>query len=273
MRLFKVLVYFVAIYSLFSAKVYAWGPLGHLSICDAAWRNSQPEIQKQLSAAAKRMGYRTFAESCLWPDKIRHKKRYAWSGPLHYMNLRRGDTRVDPHACNGGAGYSNQDRPRCVMSAIVYYQQRWLRSALSVRERDQALLLMSHFVGDIHQPLHVAYADDRGGTQRQVIFNGKLTSLHRIWDSDILYCGTRASWRTLGKQLYRQREQYRIEGDSSPTDWARESFALTRRVYADLPAIFSDSYCKQFHPVAMTRLALASVRLTALLNEKSDSRL
>ncbi|MGH1485905.1 MAG: S1/P1 nuclease [Cellvibrionaceae bacterium] len=272
-RLFKVLVYFVVIYSPFAANVYAWGPLGHLSICDAAWRSSQVEIQKQLSATAKRMGYKTFAESCLWPDKIRKQKRYSWSGPLHYMNLRRGDTVIGSSPCNGSTGYSEKDRPQCVMSAIAYYQQRWLTPTLSIEERDEALLFMSHFVGDIHQPLHVSYADDRGGTQRQVIFNGKLTSLHRLWDGDILYCGTRASWRTLGKQLYRQHKQYSLEGRSSPEDWASESFALTRSVYAGLPKTLSADYCKQFHPVAMTRLALASVRLSTLLNKKLNTEL
>jgi hypothetical protein len=152
------------------------------------------------------------------------------------------------------------------MSAINYYHSQWLDLSLPVSERDEALLFLSHFVGDIHQPMHVSYASDRGGTQKRVIFEGKLMSLHSLWDSDILYCGTRASWKTLGKQLYRQHKQYSGNEIYNPHLWADESFTITQRIYANFSKQLPDHYCSQFHGVAETRLVLASQRLARLLN-------
>ncbi len=252
----------------FSHAVFAWGPLGHKAICDASWRASQQVIQDELKNAAKRLGYKTFAESCLWPDQVRRQKKYAWSRPLHYMNVSRRNNNLGDDPCND----KHLSKPRCVLSAITYYHKRWLDTSLSREERDEALLLMSHFVADIHQPLHVAYAEDRGGTRKQVVFGGKLMSLHSLWDSDILYCGTRASWRTLGKQLYREQVNYKNSSLYS-NDWASESFALTRRIYTGANKKLPDKYCEQFHSVAVTRLVLASVRLTGLLNSTDNSEI
>lgn len=262
--------------SVSSTPLYVWGALGHQAICDATWRASHQDMRKELSAAAKRMGYKTFAGACLWADKIRNKKAYAWSKPLHYMNTKRHDKTVERSACQPVF-----DRKlRCVLSAIAYYHRRWRDKSKTQKERDQALLMMSHFVGDLHQPLHVAYADDLGGNRKRVVFQGKLTSLHGLWDSDILYCGTRASWRNLGKQLYRQHRRYQQESQSLKYDlmqasqgdfaflqqWANESFAVTQRIYEDKRKRLPEGYCQQFYPVAITQLTLASIRLAALLD-------
>ncbi len=44
-----------------------------------------------------------------------------------------------------------------------------------------------HFVADVHQPLHVGYAHDRGGNDVAVDFFRQPTNLHRVWDTLILY--------------------------------------------------------------------------------------
>ena len=49
-----------------------------------------------------------------------------------------------------------------------------------------ALEFLTHFVGDIHQPLHVSYADDRGGNSVEVHFFNEKTNLHECWDTKII---------------------------------------------------------------------------------------
>lgn len=219
-----------------------------------------------LAAAAKRMGFRTYAESCLWADTIRNQKQYSWTKPLHYMNVSRQHKQVAQGNCLAGSRSRSlaKQAPRCVSQAVQYFHARWQDAHLSQIQRDEALLFMSHFVVDLHQPLHVGYEDDRGGTRTQVIFAGKLMSLHSLWDSEILYCGSNASWRTLGKQLYRQADYGVQQGGID--QWADESLALTRVIYDKLEQRLGDAYCERFHPLAMTRLALASSRLASLLS-------
>ena len=132
-----------------ASSAYSWGSLGHQVVCDIAWRSSAPAVQRQLASAAKRMGYKTFAESCTWADKIKSQSRYDYLKPLHYMNVERHDSHVRSAAC------INRQPPQCVISAIEYYFDEVNDTILSQKERDEALLLLSHFVADIHQPLHV----------------------------------------------------------------------------------------------------------------------
>ncbi len=59
--------------------------------------------------------------------------------------------------------------------------------ALSTEVNDQLRLLKSlgHWVGDVHQPLHVSFDDDRGGNF--VAITGPCrANLHAVWDNCII---------------------------------------------------------------------------------------
>jgi len=49
----------------------------------------------------------------------------------------------------------------------------------------EALKFVVHFVGDLHQPLHDEDNGDRGGNERQVIFDGHPDNLHWVWDTGL----------------------------------------------------------------------------------------
>ncbi len=245
-----------------ASSAFSWGPLGHRAICDVAWRAGDTVTKAKLAASAKRMGYKTFATACLWADHVRNKKRYDYLKPLHYMNVSRKLVRISRNSCRD----AHLKKPRCVLSAINYYENRWRDKTLSQRQRDEALLLMSHFVGDIHQPLHVSFRDDRGGTLRRVIFEGKVISLHRLWDSNLLRCKGDTSWRKLGQNLHHQlRGQKALE--LSPLIWAQESYEITQRLYQNIKRPLAKSYCSEFNGIAVERLAMAGLRLSAMLSK------
>lgn len=251
---------------------YGWGTLGHQVVCDIAWRSSAPAIQRQLSDAAKRMGYNTFAESCTWADTIKSQARYDALKPLHYMNVARHQHNVASADCIGVRP------PQCVLTAIDYYFQQMKSPVLSQKERDKALLLLGHFVADIHQPLHVSYSDDRGGTRKKIIFQHKSLSLHQLWDRQLLYCqnvnGKRLAWRYLGKHLFSSLTEEQKNASQSTLEWAQESFAITQEIYQDFVGDtqkkkqLADSYCSRYHPVAMNQLQKAGVRLANMLSAK-----
>ncbi|KAE8818562.1 Nuclease S1 [Hordeum vulgare] len=50
----------------------------------------------------------------------------------------------------------------------------------------EALLFLSHFMGDIHQPLHVGFASDKGGNTIDVHWYMRKTELHHVWDVNII---------------------------------------------------------------------------------------
>ena len=53
-------------------------------------------------------------------------------------------------------------------------------------EKRIALRFVAHLVGDIHQPLHAGFAEDRGGNGVEVRFNGRKESLHSLWDTALV---------------------------------------------------------------------------------------
>jgi len=254
-------------------------------VCDIAWQASSSEVRQKLSSAAKRMGYSTYANSCIWADQLRKKQRYDYLKPLHYVNVARESASLAGAKCLSES--LDKQTPRCVIDAIIYHQQRISQPKLSQRKKDKALLFLGHWLGDIHQPLHVSYRDDLGGNRRKVIFEGQVSSLHRVWDSQLLYCRYQGGWRKLGKQLFsrsapegwwnHQSSEQRgaIIGRQGAAlkqrviSWANESLALTRQIYADLSEkqkrYLPSQYCHQYHPVVLNRLHIAGLRLGRLL--------
>jgi hypothetical protein len=158
------------------------------------------------------------------------------------------------------------------VAAIENYTVTLQNRRAPKRQRREALKFLVHFVGDIHQPLHVSYADDRGGNKVPLRWFGEPDwNLHSVWDDGVVK-------RCLGKgrttviRRMRQRlskEQFTLWRNSlAPEVWANESLAITRRLYEELPAggEIGREYCRQNSGTAEQRLAAAGVRLAALLN-------
>jgi len=85
----------------------------------------------------------------------------------------------------------------CVTSAIRHHAEVLRSSSASKREKTEALMFVVHFVGDLHQPLHCADNDDRGGNCVAVAFfdhqpetsgagQNYRPNLHGVWDTDLL---------------------------------------------------------------------------------------
>ena len=269
---------FLAMLLLIAPNAYAWGQLGHQVVCDIAWRESSSALKRQLSNIARQMGYKTFAESCTWADQIKRYSRYDDLKPLHYLNVDRSQRQVKNASC---LRRSQASKPRCVITAILQLQQQFEKNTKkNVLSHEQTIVFLAHLVGDLHQPLHISYADDWGGTKYKVVFNGKLQSLHRLWDTGLLYCQldslgrSSISWRHLGKTLHQSALRPSIQqgqvsekiGLPAVVSWADESLSITRDIYAQLDSKYlPKSYCDQFYPIAMERLRLAGYRLATLL--------
>jgi hypothetical protein len=91
----------------------------------------------------------TFAEACSWPDRPRRR------AVEHYVNLPR-----------DAEGFTNDPCPladECVVSAIEKDLAMLSSSSATEQERLEALKYLGHWVGDVHEPLHVSFEDDRGG--------------------------------------------------------------------------------------------------------------
>jgi hypothetical protein len=138
-------------------------------------------------------------------------------------------------------------------------------------DRIEALKFIVHFVGDIHQPLH-AIGEAKGGNGLHVTEFGSSRcgryecNLHGAWDSGLIHhTGMDEDAYVAHLDELISREHLRASGN--PADWAKESFALAKAAWVNDGGSVDEQYYRQQIKVVDERLALAGLRLAALLNE------
>ena len=246
---------------------WGWGGTGHRMICEIAWQHLTPVARSEVQTLLRlERGSHRFSESCTWADRVRGDARYDFLAPWHYLNLPPGTTRYTDRLC---------PRQGCVVRAIETLRAELGDAPRPPQERLQALKLLGHFVGDVHQPLHVGYAEDRGGTQRLVRYADRRepVSLHVVWD-DLLMAGWASDWQSRSRELARGigvRER-RLWSQGDAADWAMESFRLTETwVYPQVADdVIDEVEIKSNRPVVETQLRKAGWRLAWVLNAALD---
>jgi hypothetical protein len=250
--------------SLAPASAHAWGWDGHRIVCALAWDELTPPIRAKVAEIldapnAKAAGRDAFAESCLWADDVIPFRKE--TAPWHYINVPKGAASVDlARDCKAPNS--------CVAEQISLHAARLRRPAAL-----DDLRFTAHFIGDINQPMHVTYAEDRGGNSIKGTFDGKDTNLHAVWDYNMLD-STHKTWIEIAADLHGRitAEQRRAWAGGTPLDWANESLAVTLSApvgYHDYnpPFALGDDYAKANLPTVYRQLEKAGVRLARVLTD------
>lgn len=244
---------------------FAWGPVGHEIVCEIAWQESAVEVRRQINALLAGDRYRTFAAACNWPDHVVKEKAYAWSAPQHYLNVDPSSEHIVMERDCPSTG------PGCVLSAISINRRILADTNEPLLKRREALKSLGHFVADVHQPLHVSYARDRGGNGIAVVYFGEPSNLHRVWDSGLISRNENVDPMALAAQISARisPEERREWARSTPLDWAEESYALARDVaYREPPGgwVIDQAYFDAHVQLVHERLAQAGIRLASMLS-------
>lgn len=284
-----VLMLTTIVLALLSMNTHAWGREGHSIICAIAFQSLSKDQQQLLDKLTA--DYRTpdgkkvryFTQGCSLPDMARNEARSgnrAWRGydrfdAWHYTNLKRNQQNV-----------ARQDCPEqnCIFTGLDYHKQRALNSSLTNNERLEAILFYAHWVGDIHQPMHIAFGDDKGGNsigiKRGSIY--RQSNLHAVWDNGILenIKPDQSPWqRAKALRSTASNQQIKQWNTGDEISWAQESF--------DISIAISTGYCKMkknvcqritgkrlldknyqvlHQPIITERLQQAGIRLANRLN-------
>jgi len=119
--------------------------------------------------------------------------------------------------------------PKCLFTAIPA-DLDVLRTSNDDLAKLASLKFLGHWIGDIHQPLHVSFADDRGGN---FIRESGLcaNSLHTVWDTCIIEKKLGTDPQTIAQDLLDGLpDSDRAAWVAVPiAGWANESFQVTRR--------------------------------------------
>ena len=144
---------------------------------------------------------RSLAYHSIWADLVQSDRSYAWASSLHFVFTEDG-------VCSPYSNVRDCDDGRCIVTAIANYTLRASDVTLSTAERAEAVRFLIHFMADIHQPLHVGFRRDTGGTKLKL--TSPSTTLHNVWDVNLLehYISTMAS-----KNKHRQWNYYAVAQD------------------------------------------------------------
>ncbi len=141
----------------------------------------------------------------------------------------------------------------------------------SPAKRKEALMYLIHFVGDVHQPLHLGNARDRGGNKIRVNFKGQPTNLHALWDGKLIHLAGKSLLQYSRDLSLRTTASESVKWNSTKViEWANESrgIALNHAYLLDRSPKkrLSKNYIERSREIIELRLSQAGVRLAGLLN-------
>jgi hypothetical protein len=252
---------FTACLTLLCALFLSFGFVGHRSVGKIAENNLTPTAK---AAVQDLLGKETLAGVSTWADEVRTQPEYKSTASWHFLNLPLGLNYIEFERQIEGMNNSN------VYSALVKAEHDLINPSISKERKIEALKFVVHFVGDMHQPMHISRSEDKGGNTIQLNYNGKGTNLHSLWDSKLVERQGLAfeqiadSAKPSSKQIAQWQQEPQLK-------WAWESYQISSKLYAEVDLMKSRSineeYYKKHMPVINQRIQQAGFRLAAVLNE------
>ncbi len=244
-----------------TGEAYAWGDEGHKTICQIAFDKVNPSTRAAIVRLIQLDGqFQSFSDACTWPD---HPRKRAGE---HFVNLAR-----DASGLTTDCGVASP----CVVTAIAKDFAVLSSSAATDNDKAASLKFLGHWVGDVHQPLHVSFEDDRGGNQINVTGDCR-GNLHAAWDSCLVMEAIGDNAQNAAARLLAAvtTEQIQAWTKSDPQQWANESFKITESVQTkycikhgnscDKPSgsvRFDQAYIDANVPIVKGQLQKAGIRL------------
>ncbi len=235
---------------------FAWGSVGHRAIAEIAYKNLDKETKEEIIKILDSDYLPLWAN---WADEIRADEgEYKKLGELpHYVNMKSDET----FEIVKGKSYTIYE---------AYNEQLATLADKTKNKEDRAiaLKLLIHFIGDMHQPMHCARPDDRGGNLIDVTWFGRKTNLHKVWDSALINF-TALSYTELAKFS----EYYSIAADNTikstdPAIWLNESKEIADIIYKTIGnGVFSYSYPYEYLETVYTQIEKAGIRMAEVFNE------
>lgn len=256
-----------------------WSATGHQLTCEVAESQLTHQVKARIQVLMQALpddqrqdlfegNALTFADLCTWADQVRPLKQYRSVASWHYVNVERDATSVNYDKCVTG----------CLLTAIETHIGLLRQAELSPWPRLQSLMFLSHWIGDLHQPLHVSFFEDLGGNRTRVTGYDDCSNLHGVWDfclvattgksrpellaellalpgADGFSQGNVLSWAQESMDLVTHpRVQYCRRSSEGCQPWSSQRYAL------------SPDYQAINWPLARQRLAQAGHRLAGLMN-------
>ena len=250
----RLLVFFIA--SLLSLT--NWGSTGHRALAEVAsfylTENAKNKINEILDGE-------TIVTVSMYADDIRSDNRYDKYYDWHFINMELDEDYEDAVPSEKGDVFIAINKCLDILES----------DSLTDSDKSFYLKLLIHFIGDLHQPMHIGRYEDRGGNRVYVKWFGRNSNLHRVWDSEMIN-GYNMSYSELAKNLSTP-ENLEIEFERDDIiDWVNETHSYTRKIYNDVSIDDNLGYEYQYQNFQIVRelILKGGMRLASVLNYLFD---
>jgi hypothetical protein len=255
----KTLCFFIAILMGFltvEASNPNWGATGHRTIGKIADANLKGKTKRKISEI---LDGQSLALVSTFGDDIKSDRRYNEFYTWHYVNM--------PFDVNYQDSEKNPEGD--LVTAIEKCKAVILDDSSSKEDKAFYLKLLVHFIGDLHQPMHVGRKEDKGGNTIQVQWFGSGTNLHSVWDSkmidsfDMSYTELASNTSEISKEQVAELQKGTI------VDWVNDTHIYAKKVYgsAETGENLRYDYMYQYFSLTQSQLQKGGIRLAKVLNE------
>lgn len=251
---------------------YAWNALGHQLVAQIAYDHLTPQAKKMCEDYNHYLDSFSpspnFVASSAWLDQIRRNDIH-WFDNLHYIDIpfTNDDTKL-PSVQEANALWG-------IKQAILVLSS----NKSSAFDKGISLRILTHLVGDIHQPLHTATKvskqlpnGDMGGNLYHLTSNSIGNNLHQYWDNGagiLIGQSKKFQVRNKAEQLEKKWSCKQANIQKRPQQWIKEShqLAITQAYTISSHKTPSKRYQLKAQNITQKRILFAGCRLAVVLND------
>ena len=230
---------------------FAWGKKGHALVAEVAFNYLDANTKKIVLQYLDGM---SIEDAANWMDEIKSDHSYDYLKPLHYINAEKGQN------INSNGGNNIIGKLTETIKELKNYK------TLPKDEVKTKICILFHLIGDLHQPLHVGYGEDKGGNTYQLNFYGRGTNLHSFYDSGIIEYKGLTLPQCLKIKKYSKDEIIQIE-NINVIEWANQSRSHLGTIYKTYGNKIQESYVDTNFPIIQEQILKAGIRLSSVLTE------
>jgi hypothetical protein len=244
---------------------HGWGEEGHRIVA----RIAEDHLTDQARARVRFLLHGNSLESVsVFADHYRLLDTN--TAPWHFVDIPVSATRYD-------ADRDCRQHHGCVVQQLEHFKDVLADYHGSVSNRTFALMFVVHLVGDLHQPLHCADDNDRGGNEVKVAFFGETNNptggrwnLHAVWDFGLI------EHRGLSDAQYAGRLNAHLKPETisslqtgTTIGWAQESHSNAVHFAYQIPEDheLGGAYERKVRRVLDDSLLKGGLRLARVLND------
>lgn len=246
----------LTIFGFSSTPDLRWGATGHRVVGEYAAQRISKRTAKKIDALLDGV---SLAETSTFADDIKSDQRYREYNPWHYANVKVEQTYAK----------SKKNEKGDIVRAINYCIEILKSPTTDRSEKQFHLKLLIHFVGDIHQPMHLGKPSDKGGNSVKLTWFGRNSNLHRIWDSNMIDDYGMSYTEIVANLPKLKPSEVKKIANAPILTWVNETHDLAKHVYASLPEHTNLGYRYRYEHLSNVRMQLlkGGIRLAALLDE------